>query len=185
MTKTPSHPSVAELLARLREARRGGGAEETRLEQVRHYRELVAGCPTFTPALLELGRLLQLVDEPGREPEESLSEIQGVLEQAVQVSGREASTVVELGYFLDTLRDSSPEALRLYEEGAATALETLEDAWAGMLRAWVHERSTASLEKALRLAELAEKLFPDSGRIQGVVHDARRAASLAGPGRTD
>jgi hypothetical protein len=180
MTKTPSHPGVEELLARLREARRGGGAEATRLEQVRRYRELVAECPTFTPALLELGRLLQLTDEPGREPEQSTAEIQGLLEQAVQVSGREAGTVVELGYFLDTLRDAPQQAMRLYEEGAATALETLEDAWAGLLRAWVHERTKASLEKALGLAELAEKLFPDSGRIQGVVHDARRAASLEG-----
>lgn len=180
MTKTASHPDVAELLARLREARRGGGAEETRAEQVRRYRELLAECPTFTPALLELGRLLQLTDEPEKEPEQWLAEVQALLEQAVWVSGREAATVVELGYFLDTLRDSPQAALRLYEEGAATALETLEDAWAGLLRGWVHERTKASLEKALRLAEVAEKLFPDSGRIQGVVHDARRIASLDG-----
>ncbi|MFL5353564.1 hypothetical protein [Archangium sp.] len=188
MTKTSSHPEVAELLARLSEARRGGGAEETRLEQVRRYRELLAECPTFTPALLELGRLLQLTDEPGKEPEQFLAEIQALLEQAVQVSGREANTVVELGYFLDTLCGAPQEALRLYEEGAASALETLEDAWAGLLRGWVHEGSQASLDKALRLAELAEKLFPDSGRLQGVVHDARQAAGRRpgeGSGRTD
>lgn len=176
MTKTASHPGVEELLARLREARRGGGAEETRVDQVRRYRELLAECPTFTPALLELGRLLQLTDEPEKEPEQILAEIQTLLEQAVQVSGREASTVVELGYFLDTLCDAPREAQRLYEEGAASALETLEDAWAGLLRGWVHERSPESLEKALRLAEVAGTLFPDSGRIQGVVHEARRAA---------
>lgn len=175
-----SHPSVDELLERLREARRGGGAEAFRLQQVRRYRELLAECPTFTPALLELGRLLQLTDEPGVEAEEAFVEIQRLLEQAVQLSGREASTVVELGYFLDTIRNAPEKAMRLYEEGAATALETLEDAWAGLLRGWVHERTKASLQKALGLAEVAEKLFPDSGRIQGVVHDARRIASLDG-----
>jgi tetratricopeptide (TPR) repeat protein len=146
------------------------------LEQVRRYRELLAECPTFTPALLELGRLLQLTDEPGVDAEEAFVEIQKLLEQAVQVSAREASAVVELGYFLDTLRDAPAEATKLYEEGAAKALETLEDAWAGLLRAWVHERTKESLEEALRVGELAEKLFPDSGRIQDEVHRARQLA---------
>jgi hypothetical protein len=176
MTKMPLHPTVEELLQKLREARQGGGAEPFRLEQVRRYRELLAECPTFTPALLELGRLLQLTDEPGVEAEAAFVEIQRMLEQAVQVSGREAATVVELGYFLDTLRNAPEKATLLYEEGAAKALETLEDAWAGLLRAWVHERTKESLEKALQLGELAEKLFPNSGRIQGEVYSVRNTA---------
>ncbi|HYO58223.1 hypothetical protein [Archangium sp.] len=171
-----THPTVEELLQKLQAARQGGGAEPFRLEQVRRYRELLAECPTFTPALLELGRLLQLTDEPGVDAEEAFVEIQKLLEKAVQVSAREASTVVELGYFLDTIHNASEKATKLYEEGAAKALETLEDAWAGLLRSWVHERTKESLEKALRLGELAEKLFPDSGRIQGVVHDVRSTA---------
>ncbi|WPB77886.1 hypothetical protein KYC5002_01810 [Archangium violaceum] len=176
MTKTPLHPTLEELLEKLREAREGRGMESLRLEQVRRYRELVAESPTFTPALLELGRLLQLTDEPGVETEKAFVEIQRLLEQAVEVSGRAAAPVVELGYFLDTLRNSSEKAAPLYEEGARKALETLEDAWAGLLRAWVHERTKESLKKALELSELAEKVFPDSGRIQGVVHDARNTA---------
>jgi hypothetical protein len=171
-----THPTVEELLQKLRAARQGGGAEPFRLEQVRRYRELLEECPTFTPALLELGRLLQLTDEPGVDAEDAFVEIQKLLEQAVQVSGREASTVVELGYFLDTIRDAPEKALTLYEEGAAKALETLEDAWAAMLLAWVHERTKESLEKALRVGELAEKLFPNSGRIQGELYRARQMA---------
>jgi hypothetical protein len=45
------------------------------------------------------------------------------------------------------------------------------------VRTW---RTKESLEKALRLGEVAEKLFPDSGRIQGVVHDARNTARRDG-----
>lgn len=180
MTKTPLHPTVEELLEKLRGAREGRGEESRRLEQVRRYRELLAECPTFSPALLELGRLLQLTDEPGVEGEEAFAEIQGLLERAVDVSGREAATVVELGYFLDTIRNSSEKATPLYEEGAAKALETLEEAWAGLMRAWVHERTKESLEKALELSELAEKLFPDSGRLQEEVLRARRMATEEG-----
>ncbi|AKJ08290.1 hypothetical protein ATI61_1317 [Archangium gephyra] len=180
MTKTPLHPTVEELLEKLRRAREGRGTEPLRLEQVKRYRELVAEHPTFTPALLELGRLLQLTDEPGVETEEAFVEIQRLLEQAVEVSGREAATVVELGYFLDTIRNSSERATPLYEEGAAKALGTLEDAWAGLLRAWLHERTKESLTKALELSELAEKLFPDSGRIQGDVFRARQMATEDG-----
>jgi hypothetical protein len=172
------HPSVEELAERLREARRAGAPGDP--ERLRLHRELAATCPTFTPNLLELARQLQLAEEPGRETEAAFAEAQRLLEQAVVGSERSAPAVVELGYFLDTVRDAPGEATKLYEEGAAKALGTLEDAWAGLLRAWVHERTKESLEKALRLGEQAEKLFPDSGRIQGLVHDARRMATLEG-----
>jgi hypothetical protein len=178
MTKKALHPSVEELAERLREARRAGPAGDA--ERLRLHRELASEHPTFTPNLLELARQLQVADEPGRDAEETFTEVQRLLEQAVVGSERSAPAVVELGYFLDTLRNAPEKALSLYEEGAAKALETLEDAWAGLLRAWVHERTKESLEKALRLGELAEKLFPNSGRIQGLVHDARRTATLEG-----
>jgi hypothetical protein len=171
-----SHPPVGKLLEKLHAARQGGGAESARLGQVKLYRELLAQCSTFTPALLELGRLLQLTDEPGVEAEAAFAEIQRLLEQAVQVSGREAPALVELGYFLDTIHNDTEQAAKLYEEGAAKALSTLEDAWAGLLRAWLHERTRESLGKALRLGQLAEQLFPESGRIQGVVHQTRQVA---------
>jgi len=178
MTKTPLHPSVEELLARLQEAREAGKPGDP--ERLRLHRELAEHNPAFIPNLLELGRQLQLADEPGRDAEAAFAEVQRLLEQSVVASERSGPAVVELGYFLDTVRNDSVAATKLYEEGAAKALETLEDAWAGLLRSWVHERTKESLEKALRLSELAEKLFPDSGRIQGVVQDARRLATLDG-----
>jgi hypothetical protein len=169
---------VEELAERLREARRAGAPGTA--ERLRLHRELAADCPTYTPNLLELARQLQVADEPGRDGQETFAEVQRLLEQAVVGSERSGPAVVELGYFLDTIRHASEKATPLYEEGAARALETLEDAWAGLLRAWVHERTKESLEKALGLGELAEKLFPDSGRIQAVVQDARNTATRDG-----
>jgi hypothetical protein len=173
-----THPTIEDLLEKLQVARRARG--EARApggpEPLRLYRELVAACPAFTPALLDLGRLLQLVDEPGVEDARAFAEIQRLLEQAVRASNREAAPLVELGYFLDTVRQTPQEAFALYEEGAARAQQVLEEAWAGMLRFWKHERTKESLEKALRLGELAEKVFPGSSRIQGAVHEVRQCA---------
>jgi hypothetical protein len=174
MTTTPFPPSAEEPAARLQAARAAGAPGSP--ERLRMHRALAQDCPTYVPNLVELARRLQLVDEPGRDAPEALAEVEQLLKQAVTASERGAPAVVELGYFLDTLRDSSSEATKLYAEGASRALETLEDAWAGLLRAWVHERTPESLHKALRTATLAEQLFPDSGRIQGVVHDVRQAA---------
>ncbi|WNG51385.1 hypothetical protein F0U60_50075 [Archangium minus] len=178
MTKAPSPPSVEELAERLREARRAGAPGTP--ERLRLHRELAESCPTFTPNLLELARQLQLANEPGRDARENLEEARRLLEQAVVGTERSGEAVVELGYYLDTIHNEPEQATKLYEEGAARALETLEDAWAGLLRAWVHERTKESLKKALRLSERAEKLFPDSGRIQGVVQEARQAAEHEG-----
>jgi hypothetical protein len=178
MTKTSAPQSPEELVARLQAARAAGAPGSP--ERLRMHRALAEDCPSYVPNLLELARQLQLVDEPGSDEYQSLAEVEDLLSQAVSVSERSAPAVVELGYFLDALRDSPGEATKLYEEGAARALETLEDAWAGLLRAWVHERTPESLHKALRTGALAEQLFPDSGRIQGVVHDARQAAQHEG-----
>ena len=178
MTKRTLHPGVEELAERLREARRAGAPGDAK--QLRLHRELASEHPTYTPNLLELARQLQVADEPGRDAEETFEEAQRLLEEAVVGSERSAPAVVELGYFLDTVRNAPEKALPLYEEGAAKALETLEDAWAGLLRTWAHERTQESLEKALRVGELAEKLFPDSGRIQDEVHRARRMATEDG-----
>ena len=176
MTKPPEHLGPEELAARLQAARAAGAPGSS--ERLRLHRALAEACPAYMPNLLELARQLQLADEPVAP--EPLMEAEHVLRQAVMGSERDAPSLVELGYFLDAVRDTPAEATALYEEGAARALETLEDAWAGLLRSWVHEGTPASLRKALHTGALAEQLFPDSGRIQGVVHDARQAAARDG-----
>lgn len=170
------HLSPEELLTRFRAAREAGAGRMGHPEQLKLLRALTADCPTFTPGLLFLAWALQLSDEASQQDAtEDFANIQRLLEQAVQSSNRSAPAVVELGSFLDTFH-SSPEAERLYEEGAARSLETLEDAWAGLLRFWKHQRTKESLAKALPLADVAEKVFPASYRIRELVEDVRRYA---------
>jgi hypothetical protein len=171
-----AHRSPEDLLKRFQAIVEAGDVKHTTPEQLRLLRELLQDCPSFTPGLLDLARRLQLAEEPGVDTEVAFFEVQRLLEQAVLVSRRGAPALVELGYFLDVFRDRQAEAMALWEEGAATALKTLEDAWAGMLRTWAGERTKESLEKALRLAERAERLFPDSLRIQEEVDRVRTRA---------
>ena len=173
-----THPSLDELVARLRAARAAGDANRPSQEQLRLHRALAKECLAFTPNLLELARLLRLDDAPPPDlnGEEILPEIRRLLEQAVQASGRSAPAVVEFAYFLDTFHDSPPEAETLFEEGARKALKTLEEAWVGLIRFWSSKRTQESLGKALQLGETAEKLFPDSELIG---HELRFARELA------
>ena len=171
-----AHLSPEDLLKRFHSIREAGDARHTTSEQLRLLRELLQDCPAFTPGLLDLARRLQLTEEPDMDAEAAFAEVQQLLEQAVLVSHRGAPALVELGYFLDVFRNQEAEAMALWEEGAATALKTLEDAWAGLLRTWAGERTKNSLEKALRLTEKAERLFPDSLRIQDEVERVRTYA---------
>jgi hypothetical protein len=175
-----AHPTLDELTEKFQAARLAGEADTRNPEQLRLHRELAATCPAFVPNLLRLGRLLQLVDQPDVDARDIFSEAQRALEQAVQGSDRGAPALVELGYFMDGIRNASDEAFKLYHEGAAKALETLEDAWAGMIRYWTDTRTKESLAEALRLGELAMKVFPESERILYHVMDARHHAAREG-----
>jgi hypothetical protein len=175
-----THPRIEELVARFQAARKLGEVHREEPRQLRLHRELVHDCPAYTPNLLRLARLLQLVDEPEVEAEAGFTEIQRLLELAVEGSERGAPALVELGYFLDVIRDQPEAAFACYAEGAARSLETLEDAWVGMLRHWTLQRTADSLRQALQLGELAEKLLPQSERLQRQVHEARTYARLDG-----
>lgn len=175
-----AHPSVEELMARMRTAREVGSANAATLEQLQQLRALARECPAFTPNLLELARLLRLTDEPGVGSQEALAEIQRLLEQAVQASARSAPAVLELAHFLYVFRNSPELAETLFEESAASALRALENSWAGLLDFWVTEQRKDTLEKALKLGELAARVFPESPRILNAVDEARQKAVDAG-----
>lgn len=158
-----AHPSLEELVQKFEAARKAGEPIRGNPEQFRMHRELAEACPAFTYNLRYLAQLQQVADQPGRTAEEVLSEIKRLLESAVLGSYRSAPALLELGNFLDTFHDGPPEAMKLYEEGEQQALETLEDAWFFKIRYWNNEETKESVEKALRLGKLAERLFPDPG----------------------
>jgi tetratricopeptide (TPR) repeat protein len=174
-----SHPTPQELATKLRAARElDRPGQRPSLERVRRLRELLASCPTFTPGMIELARTLQLTDEPGVDAEAAFIEIQQLLEQSVEGSDRGAPAVIELAYFLDSVRNAPEKARPLYEEGASRALESLEDAWAGLLR---YFRLEGRLEEALALAQKAEQLFPDSVRLGGSIAEVRALLAARAP----
>lgn len=172
-----AHLRPEELLAKFQQAREAGQRNPRDPTPLKLYRELVEECPAFTPNLLQLARALRLVDAPGVDVEAVLAEVQHLLEHAVQASHRSADTLIELAYFLDTHRSAPDEARKLLEEGAAKALGSLEDAWAGLISLLILE---GDFPQALELGERAKKVFPDSLRIISVTYDARQAAITAG-----
>lgn len=175
-----AHPTLGEMIARMRVARAAGSVNEASPEQLQQLRELARECPAFTPNLLELARLLRLTDESEVGTEESLAELQRLLEQAVLASGRSAPTLLELAHFTDVFLDSPEQAEQLFEESVSSALHALENSWAGLIDFWVMERRRDTLEKALKLGELAKQLFPESPRILNAVEDAQEKAARAG-----
>ncbi|HEX8821050.1 MAG TPA: hypothetical protein VF794_14070 [Archangium sp.] len=175
-----THLELEELVAKFREARREAEANMGNPEQLKLHRELAEACPAFTQNLLFLAWRLLRSEEPGRQLEDRLAEIQRLLELAVLGSYRSAPAVVELGYFLDTYRNAPHEAARLYEEAGAKALETVRDSWRGLIRYWNDERTKETLEKALKLGELAERLFPAYTPLMLEVLTTREYAKLDG-----
>ncbi|PTL82550.1 hypothetical protein [Vitiosangium sp. GDMCC 1.1324] len=179
-----AHPGLEELVAKFQAARHSGDIARPSEEQIQLHRELFEACPAFTQNTLFLAWLMQrrlwTAEDDGKAPEGPFKEIQHLLEQAVLGSYRSASALVELGFFLDTYRDSPHEAAKLYEEGATKASETLKDAWWGLLRYWNAERTKETLEKALKLGELAERMFPDSPEIIEEVMTTRQYAAREG-----
>ncbi len=177
-----THPTLDELVARMRAARAAGDANNPSLEQLRLHRELAGLCPAFTPNLLELARLLRLDDNPPPDLTSDVmqEELEQLLMQAVQASGRSAPSLVELAYVLDIFHNAPPETEALFKEGAEKALKTLEHAWAGLIGFWALKRTRESLMQALQLGEQVEKLFPESDIISPQLRFARELAVTDG-----
>jgi hypothetical protein len=172
-----SPPSPEELLARLRAAREAEGGQPGALERLRCHRELAALAPAFVPNLLELGRGLQLAaPEAG---EETFTEAEAVLRQAVEVSERTPSALVELAYFLNVVREAPQEMEPLLEEAISKSLRLMEDAWTGLINVLVEQ---GKLERALAMSEEARRVFPSSVRIIMAAEFAQSLAAREGLG---
>ncbi|REG29701.1 hypothetical protein ATI61_107397 [Archangium gephyra] len=164
------HMTPQELRRRLEETRTLQPGSAQRLQQ---HRELAEQCSTFVPNLLALSRALQLSDA-GTDAPAHLSESERVLRAAVEVSGEEASALIELAHFVDVVRDSPTEAEALFAEAARRASRQLEEAWAGWIGVLGEQEK---LEAALELASRAQRMFPDSELITEAVEFAKRCAA--------
>lgn len=100
----------------------------------------------------------------------SRTEVQPVLQRTARSLDRGGASLVELALYIHHIHQRPAEAERLLEEGAAKALNTLEDAWAGLIRVLTVQHKLA---QALELGELARRTFPDSPRICEAVEAAR------------
>jgi tetratricopeptide (TPR) repeat protein len=158
-------------MERLRAAREAGGGKPGSLERLHLHRELAAAAPAFVPNLLELGRGLQVAEDAAGD--DTFTEAEAVLRQAVEVSHRSAPALVELAYFLNVIRDEPQQMEPLLEEAIEKALHTLEDAWAGLINVLVEQEK---YRRALDMSEKALRVFPDSPRIIMAGESARAQA---------
>jgi hypothetical protein len=92
------------------------------------------------------------------------------LRRAVHCTDRGGAGLVELGWYLHRVHGRPEEAERLLEEGAAKALATLEEAWAGLIQVLAEQGKRA---QALELGEVARRTFPDSARLAEALAAAR------------
>ena len=165
---------TAQELKRRWEAARSEPAGSAR--QIQAHRELAEQCPAFVPNLLALGRSLQLDREEATEAQAqaSFAEVERVLRGAVELSGEDASALIELAHFLDVIRDTPSEAEALFAEAARRASRLLEEAWAGWISVLGEQEK---LEAALELANRAQRVFPDSALIAEAIAFAKQCAA--------
>lgn len=168
-------PGPEELLARLRAAREAEGGRPGSLERLRLHRELAAAAPAFVPNLLELGRSLQLAKPAAGE--DTFTEAEAVLRQAVEVSERSPSALVELAYFQNIIRAAPQEMEALLEDAIRRSLQLMEDAWTGLIHALVEQ---GKLQQALVVSEDARRVFPNSVRVTMAAESAQALAVREG-----
>lgn len=153
------HPSPRELQQMLSEAR---SQELGSPRQLQLLESLRTNCPAFVPALLISSRAELWGEERAGPPEAFFNEIERMLHDAVEASGREPSALIGLARFMSVVRDSPQAAEALYREASTRALEVLEESWAGLIETLGEQEK---LEEAARTAEMARGVFPQSRQI--------------------
>ena len=164
------HMTPGELWNRLQETRQLPAGSARRIQA---HRELTELCPAFVPNLLSLSRSL-LLEPRGTEAHAHFAEGERALRGAVEVSGEDASALLELAHFLDVIRDAPAEAEPLFAEAARRASRLLEEAWAGWIGVLGQQEK---FDAALELADRAQRVFPDSALIAEAAALARQSAA--------
>jgi hypothetical protein len=153
------HPSPPELQLMLSEATRlelGSPQQLQLLQRIRTH------CPAFIPALLTSSRAELWNKDDSGPPEAYFSEIERMLHDAVEASGREPAALIGLARFLSVVRDSPQAAEALYREASTRALAVLEEAWAGLIESLGEQEK---MDEAARTAKTAREVFPQSKQL--------------------
>jgi hypothetical protein len=130
--------------------------------QLQLLKSLRTHCPAFVPALLISGRAELLSEEDAGPPDAFFDEIERMLHDAVEASGRTPATLIGLARFMSVMRDSPQAAETLYREASTRALEVLEEAWAGLIASLGEQEK---MDEAARIAETARGVFPQSKQL--------------------
>ncbi|WP_309897632.1 hypothetical protein [Archangium sp.] len=147
---------MQQLLSEARSLELGSPRQLQLLESLRTH------CPAFVPALLISSRAELWDEEDAGPPAAFFDQIEKMLRDAVEVSGREPAALIGLARFLNVVRDSPQAAEALYREASTKALELLEESWAGLIETLGEQEK---MEEAARTAKSARGLFPQSRQI--------------------
>jgi thioredoxin-like negative regulator of GroEL len=131
-------------------------------EQLQLLKSIRMHCPAFVPALLISSRAELWGEEDARPPETFFDEVERMLHDAVDASGRAPTALIGLARCMNVVRDSPQAAEVLYREASTRALEVLEESWAGLIETLGEQEK---LEEAARTAEMARGVFPQSRQI--------------------
>jgi len=164
------HMTPEELRSRLQAAKQLQAGSPQRIQA---HRELAEQCPACVPNLLSLSRSL-LLDDQDTGAQERFDEGEKALRSAVEVSGEDASALVELAHFLDVVRDTPEEAEPLFAEAARRASKLLEEAWAGWIGVLGQQEK---LDAALELSSRAQLVFAESELIAEATALVRQSAA--------
>jgi hypothetical protein len=166
----PPH-ELRQMLERIQQESHSSSEVHRRIEKLR---ELVELCPTFVPAILALSRGLLLNTTEVNDPQTYFAEIEHLLRGAEEVSGKDASALIELAHFIDVVRDAPSVAEAMFAQASQRALKLLEESWAGQISALGQQNK---LDAALAIAKQAARILPHSTLIQEAVEFARQCAS--------
>ena len=169
--------STASLKRKLAEmvAARAGEAHDDALASVE---DMLAEWPGNPHLHIAWASLVQLQDEPRR----SLEEVKKALQVAVDLDRRSPAASIELGHFLDNVKDDPAAAANAFAEGIASARRLLIDGLLGQAKAFLQldrrDDAIRCLTESLRLAEAGDDAKVD-GPIAERIEDLMKDVVLA------
>ncbi len=112
--------------------------------------------------------LVQLQDNP----KHSLDEAEQALRQAVELNQSSPAAVIDLGYFLDRVKDDPRAAAQAYAQGMTIARQLLIDGLIGQAKVLLQfDQTEAAFQHVLELAHLLQFGTNSTGRLVNLDFD--------------